>query len=119
MGGWEGGVNVSVMVLQGRKSYDRLRVGVVTGVEIKWLLDSWRFFQMSFFPNLLIIKKSPSRIALSPLLLSVTRYLSSSHVRPIVSLQYSLLWKKVDAKWFYSIASSRPYSSFTKADMNT
>ena len=90
-------------------------MGVVTGVEIKWLLDSWRFFQMSFFPNLLIIKKSPSRIALSPLLLSVTRYLSSSHV----SLQYSLLWKKVYAKWFYSIASSWPYSSFTKADMNT
>ena len=69
--------------------------------------------------NLLIIKKSPSQIAFSPLLLSVTRYLSSSHVRPVVSLQYSLLWKKVDTKWFYSIASLRPYSSFTKEDMNT
>ena len=54
--------------------------------------------------------------SICPLLLCVTRYLSSSHVNLVVSLKYPLLWMKVDVKWFYSTESSELHKSFTIKD---
>ena len=66
--------------------------------------------------NLLEQKIPLLLIAFSPLLLCVTRYLSSSHVRLVFSLKYPPSWLKVDAKWVYGTESSRRCRSFTKKD---
>ena len=65
--------------------------------------------------NLLRIKNTSLQIVIySLLLLCVTRYLSNGHVRLVFSLKCPLPWLKLDAKWFYGMASSRRCRSLTK-----
>ena len=49
------------------------------------------------------------RAEFSALPLFVASYLSGNRAKPISSLRYLQVLKKVDTTWFYGMANSRPY----------